>query len=63
MRAICATSRVWVRRVRKWLPLMIHKDLCLILQAPEGSRMDDAIAIPLKCQAKGMFLLRIGPST
>jgi hypothetical protein len=45
------------------IPLMIHKHLRLILQAPEGGRMHDAIAIPLKCQAKGMFLLKISSST
>jgi len=44
------------------IALVIYKNLCLILQSPEGGGMDYTIAISLEIGPVGMFGLVITPS-
>ena len=39
--------------------LVIDEDLCLVLEAPEGARMDDAVAVALKRRAHLVLGLRV----
>ena len=54
VRAICATSMVWVSRLRKWSEMPGGKNLRLILQAPKSPRVDNAVAIALELTAVRM---------
>ena len=51
VRAICATSSVWVSLGRE-------KDLGLLLQAAERLAVDNAVAVPLVARADGVLVLR-----
>ena len=44
------------------IALVIDKDLGLVLQAAESSRMDDAVAVALERRAQIVLRLRIEPS-
>jgi sirohydrochlorin ferrochelatase len=46
-RAIWLTSIVCVS-ASKVVALVVHEDLRLVLQAAEGRRVDDAVAVPLE---------------
>ena len=48
VRAICATSMVWVSRLRKWSEARLVKTLGLAGETAEGTRLDDAFAVALE---------------
>lgn len=45
------------------VPLVIDKDLGLILEAAEGGGMNDTVAVALEDRSKFVFFLRPLPST
>ena len=54
MRAICATSSVWVEPVPEVIPFRVWEDLGLVLQAAERARVQDAVAVALEGGAIGV---------
>ena len=52
-------------RMRKTRPkivaLVLHEDLCLVLQPPEGAGVNDPVAVALKTRPEGALLLRKEP--
>ena len=61
-RAICATSIVWVSRVRKWSPSWCDEHLRLMGEPAERGRMDDAVAVALERGARRRRRLGDEPS-